>query len=257
MSGPAIETEQLADACAAALDVLDWPILVTNRETVLFANPAAARMLRAKSASELIGLLTDELSHPDCRTTAKLRRDLLEESRQDLCGLPTKVIGRDGSTVCAHTNAHLVEFDGGVAFLYTGGAAVSLDAPNGNGRGLGTHADRHSLFEATLEAIPGIVLIHNAEVILFTNAACRRFLEAQSPEELEDQPVDVIIHPDAYEAGRERRQLLLDGGRPIKGIPLKVVTLDGQARHVIVDAHPLAIDGRIVAAAVIAQAPTQ
>lgn len=104
-------------------------------------------------------------------------------------------------------------------------------------------ASRRSLFEATLEVIPDIVLIHDEELILFANAACRRFLAAQSPEELEGRPIDAIIHPDAYAAGRERRQLLMESDQCFRDVPLKVIALDGKTKHLVVDAHPLAFDG--------------
>lgn len=102
---------------------------------------------------------------------------------------------------------------------------------------------RDDLFSAALEVLPDIVLIHDEELILFANAACRRFLAAESPEDLEGRPIDVIVHPDAYAAGRERRRLLMEGDRPLRGIPLKLVALDGQAKYPTADAHPLMFNG--------------
>ena len=116
-----------------------------------------------------------------------------------------------------------------------------------------SRASRQNLFEATLEVLPDIVLIHDEELILFANAACRRFLAAGPPEDLEGRPIDAIIHPDAYAAGRERRRLLLDSERCLWDIPLKVITLDGQTKHVTVDAHPLVFNG-VKAGMVVAQA---
>jgi PAS domain S-box-containing protein len=104
-------------------------------------------------------------------------------------------------------------------------------------------ADRPSLFEAALEVLPDIVLIHDEELILFANAACREFLAAGLPEDLEGRPIDTIIHPDAYASGREQRRLLLDNERCMRGIPLKVIALDGQTKHVTVDAHPITFNG--------------
>ncbi len=72
------------------------------------------------------------------------------------------------------------------------------------------------------------------------------------PQDLEGRPVDVIIHPDAYAAGRERRQLILNCARALKDVPLKLIGLDGQTRHVVVDAHPLVVDGVVQGAMVVA-----
>jgi PAS domain-containing protein len=99
------------------------------------------------------------------------------------------------------------------------------------------------MFEAALEVLPDIVLVHDAEVILFANAACRSVLAAETAEDLEGQPIEFIVHPDAFAAGRERRRLLLDGDRCLRGIPLKVVALDGKTKHLTADAHPLVFRG--------------
>ncbi len=77
--------------------------------------------------------------------------------------------------------------------------------------------------EAALEVLPDIVLIHDDERILFANAACRRFLAADAPQDLEGRPLDVIVHPDAYAAGRERRRLMLEGDARLRDVPLKLV----------------------------------
>jgi PAS domain-containing protein len=99
------------------------------------------------------------------------------------------------------------------------------------------------MFEAALEAMPDVVLIHDEAVILFANAACRQLLAARSPEDIEGRPIEHVVHPDAFAAGQERRRLLLDGDRCLRGVPLKVVTLDGQAKRLTADAHPIEFNG--------------
>jgi PAS domain-containing protein len=112
-----------------------------------------------------------------------------------------------------------------------------------NVRSAESSAVRRSMFEAALEVLPDIVLIHDEELILFANAACRSLLAAESPQDLEGHPIELIVHPDAFAAGRERRRLLLDGDRVLRNIPLKVVALDGEAQHLTADAHPLVFNG--------------
>ena len=114
-------------------------------------------------------------------------------------------------------------------------------------------AIRQGFFESVLEVLPEFVLIHDETTILFANAACRRFLGADSPQDIEGLPLDIIIHSDAYDAGRERRRLLIESERAFRSVPLKVVTLDGEPKHLTADAHPLAVKG-IKAAMVIARA---
>jgi len=109
-------------------------------------------------------------------------------------------------------------------------------------RSEGGRATRSGMYGAILEVLPEIVLIHDRETILFANAACRRFLGAGSPSDLEGHSIDEIVHPDAREAGRERRGVLFECGRALKRVPLKLVSLDGRPRHVVADAHPLSFD---------------
>jgi PAS domain-containing protein len=119
MYGTAIDTEHLAGLCGVGLDALSRPLLICDRYTILFANLAATRLLRAESADELIGLRLDDVVHPDMHTPGAIRRSLLTESRQQLLGLPAKVIARDGSIITALTDARPIEFGGRVAVVYS------------------------------------------------------------------------------------------------------------------------------------------
>ena len=249
-----ISSDQLARLCAVALDLLERTILVSDHKTVLYANPATARLLRANSASELIGLPAEQLSHPDSRSAAHLRRTIAEELGQGLSELPTKIVARDGTIYSGITDMCPISFQEQVAFVYTGRIPSDRKSPNGHSRAAADRANRKSMFETIAEVVPDIIMIHNEELVLFANAACRRFLAAQSPADIEGRPVDIVVHADSFAAGRERRQLLLEGGSPIKGIPVKIVSLDNQTKHVTVNAYPLAVDGHVPAAAIIAPA---
>ncbi len=121
-----IDSDQLAGVCGVAIEMLSRPVMICDRETILFANTAAARFLAATSADELIGLPLDEVVHPDMHTPDAMRRRLLTESRQQLLGLPAKLYARDGSIVTALTDARPIEFEGKVVIVYS----VS---PNSNG----------------------------------------------------------------------------------------------------------------------------
>ena len=244
---------QIAELCAATLDLVERTILVSDHNVILFANPSAATFLHAESASDLVGVATEELSHPDSQAAAKMRRELAAEMGEELSALPTKIVARDGLSFSDVVDMCPIAFGEQIAFVYTAGIPSNRERPCGAFLAAADRTNRDDLFEAILEAIPDIVLIHDEELILFANAACRRFLGACSPQDIEGRPVDVIIHPDAYAAGRERRKLLLDGGQPIRDIPLKVISLANQAKHVTVDAYPLTIGGAVVAGAVIAK----
>jgi PAS domain-containing protein len=119
MCASAISTDELAGVCGAALNVLTRAILICDHDTILFANTAAASLLRAESANDLLGLALTEVVHPDMHTPGGIRRRLLTERRQHLLGLPAKVFARDGSIITALTDARPIEFKGQVAIAYT------------------------------------------------------------------------------------------------------------------------------------------
>jgi PAS domain S-box-containing protein len=127
MDGPVLDGPRLADLCSAALDVLPRPLVIGDQTKILFANAAAARTLRATSASELIGLSLNEILHPDLHATAALRRQLIAESRHVFSKLPVKLVGRDGSTISAMTDAHPIEVDGDTAIVFIYGPACVVE----------------------------------------------------------------------------------------------------------------------------------
>ena len=163
-----------------------------------------------------------------------------------------KLVGRDGSTISTMTDAHPIEVDGDTAIVFIYGPTCVVESRFMSATVPSMGTSRRTIFEAALEVHPDIVLIHDDEHILFANAACRRFLAAETPQDLEGRPIDVIIHPDAYAAGRERRRLILDCARALRDVPLKLIGLDGQTRHVVVDAHPLVVGGEVQGAMVVA-----
>jgi PAS domain-containing protein len=115
----AIDKEHLAGVCGIALDALSRPLLVCDREKILYANLAAVRLLSAESVQDLVGLPLDELVHPDMHTPGGIRRQVLTESRQQLLALPAKVFRRDGSVATALVDARPIEFEGQVAIVYS------------------------------------------------------------------------------------------------------------------------------------------
>ncbi len=242
MSETAIDGEQLAGLCRAALDALSRPTIICDADKILFANDAAVRLLRAPSIDDVVGRSISDLVHPDMSTPGHIRRTLIVECRQHLLGLPAKVISHDGTTIAALVDARPIEYEGVIAIVYSVAADVGGSSPVGSVV-TDPGVTRSDMFSASLEVLPDILLIHDDATILFANLACRRVLGAQSPEDLEGRPIELIVHPDATAAGRQRRRLLLDGDSSLKNIPLKVLGLDGLARHLTADAYPLANNG--------------
>jgi|GEM_PF-2787995 len=96
--------------CEAALVELPIPIILSDYETLLFANNSAVRMLRATSRAEVEGLPAASLLHPDMRAAAGERRGLIIDRGQALARIPIKLITFDGETIAVSADAYPVVF---------------------------------------------------------------------------------------------------------------------------------------------------
>jgi len=101
-----------------------------------------------------------------------------------------------------------------------------------------------SMFRAALDALDVPIIIHGASAILFANEAAARVLHASSADDLLGIDVSSIVHPDGMDAGRERRQLMLEQGHRMHEIPLKLRALDGTTLYAIVDGKRIEWNGR-------------
>ena len=121
---PPHSDDSLGQYCEAALVELPAPIILSDYETLLFANHSAVRMLRASSRAQVEGLSAAAILHPDMHAAAGERRGLILDRGQTLSGIPIKLCALDGTTVVVSADAHPVVFgDAKVAmFLYRIGA---------------------------------------------------------------------------------------------------------------------------------------
>lgn len=107
---PPHSDDSLAQFCEAALTELPIPIILSDYETLLFANHCAVLMLRATSRAEVEGLPVTSILHPDMRAAAGERRGLILDRGQALSRIPIKLIAFDGTTVAVSADAHPVVF---------------------------------------------------------------------------------------------------------------------------------------------------
>lgn len=103
----------------AAIEVLNTPLIVHDRDRILFANAAANRALRARDESALVGLEISSIVHPDGQDAGKERRQLVLERGQVLRDVPVKLTALDGTTFYALVTAQRIEWTGESAILLT------------------------------------------------------------------------------------------------------------------------------------------
>jgi len=104
----------------AALDALPHPVMVHDKSTVLYVNPAACRVFRASDASQLVGRPISDLVHPDGRPAGEERRRMVIDDGTTFTSLRVKLLAIDGTVVYASGHGQRITYNGTPAILVTG-----------------------------------------------------------------------------------------------------------------------------------------
>lgn len=95
-----------------------------------------------------------------------------------------------------------------------------------------------------LEIAPVGIAVHAEGKLVFTNPAGKKLLGAESSEALNGKPLSEIIHPDRWEAARDRMQRMMAGEQGLYPAEDVYVRLDGSLIDVEVMAAPLWFNGK-------------
>ena len=97
--------------------LIDWspePFIVSRDEKIVFANPAALRLLRATKARELVGRSLFDFIHPDFHALAHERLACLADG-QVLPTVEQQYLALDGSVVDVEVKKTMADFEGAPA----------------------------------------------------------------------------------------------------------------------------------------------
>lgn len=243
MFDPIIGDSEMLELIAITVETLARPLIVTDYETVSYANGAARDMLGATSADQVCGRPIREIVHPDGHEALFERRPILVGARQTVRGIHVKFRGVDGRIVIDRADVGPAEFDGRTCGL----ALLTTSAPHRSSSPDPSYHPDAALVAGLFDALPLPILIHDETLILAANAATLQLLGASSAEEVVGRPVDTIVHPDGVEAGRARRRLASEFGvKRFMGVPVKLLRFDGSDVRLEVDATTLAAGDRSV-----------
>ena len=94
-------------------------VLVHRKGTIIFANPAAVRLLGYDSPDELVGMSALEITHPDDRESVRVR---IEHTLRHGGGAPgeARLRRRDGSYVSTEGEGIVMDYDGAPATVVVG-----------------------------------------------------------------------------------------------------------------------------------------
>ena len=220
---------------------------INRADRIVYANPAALKMLGAAKAEDVIGRSPIDIVHPDDRGAARSRITDMEAGLELPGVYEQKFLRFDGTTVETELNVSIV-VDEGVASRQVVardiGARKKIEAALREGE---------ARYRRLVEESPDATIISRHGVMLYANPATLRLLGAQREDQVVGKPVLNFVHPDFQaDAQRrfdamendpsyigaglfERKYVRLDGS--FVDVELSGVTVqlpDGPARHVVI-----------------------
>jgi PAS domain S-box-containing protein len=102
------------------------------------------------------------------------------------------------------------------------------------------------LLAAAFDASPAACIITDGGVVLFANAEARRLFKCPEGTTVMGRGVNEIVHPDGLETMRARGEVLAVATITLRGLPVKLVAIDGSTFTLNVAATPVDHEGRRV-----------
>ena len=93
------------------------PFLVTQEETIVFVNPAAARLFGAEGPDEIVGTTPSDWIHPDFAGRARRRRSQALELGDSLDPMELVLVRQDQAEIVVIANATRISYHGSPALL--------------------------------------------------------------------------------------------------------------------------------------------
>jgi len=239
--------QQTCCLLAVALDVLRVPMIIHDRERILYTNAATRAILHVASDDDLEGTPLSRFVPPEMDEVSRARRDLILDRDQQLRAVPIKIRAANGDQFWAETDGRKIVYDGDRSAIVqttrsVNGRPVAPIVGKIPGSATRPIAERCGcIHQAGAEAVLVPILLHDREVIVFANAAAR-YLLGQG-EQLEGRPVSELFHPDSTEATSEHRRLIFDHGQTLCGVPIKMRSRDGRTIGVAADALCISFHG--------------
>jgi len=237
-------TEAVADFCYAGAWVTPVPALVVDRQTVVFANAAALRLLDYSDASDLVDQPIDRVLHPDALVAEMARREVLDVTGAPLRDVPTKLRTRTGAPLQESADVFPIRVRSTRLTLFTFAPERCADRHCKPGPAPDLGEFGRELAAEVLEVAPTCMLIQDLDTVLFANAITREYLKAHDRSQIEGRPVLSFIHPDGVLATIERVAFVFATHQQMRDVPLKLKAVDGGVIHAIGDAYPIRVNGR-------------
>jgi hypothetical protein len=233
-------TLEVADYCYAGAWVAPVPLLVFDRQTVVFANAAALDLLGYARFEDLVGAPLHRALHSDALTAELARRDVIGATHQPILGVPTKLRARDGEPKPVLADVFPIEVEGADLTLFAFGGPDPVRPLGKPGPAPAPPATfGPQLGWAVLEPLTTSMMIQTLDTIVYANRQAREHMRANDRSDLEGRSVQSIVHPDGIVSAIERVLFVFATQQRLTDVPVKLKAIDGSIVHAIADAYPM------------------
>ena len=199
---------------------------INRGNEIVYANPAALRLLGAERLEQIAGRSPLDFVHPDGRAGAQSRINLVDAGDK-LTGLhEQRFLRLDGATVQTEITVSPVVFDGRLSRQVV---ARDITARKQAESALRDSEDRYRML---VDASPDAIIIYTDDHLSFANPAAVSLFGAQSAAQLHGLTVNQLIHPDGRAAALARRAYVVQSGQPTGLWEQTFLRLDGEAIEV-------------------------
>ena len=112
--------------------------------------------------------------------------------------------------------------------------------------GCDTRDDLATMLASAYDVTPHASIVTDGCVVLFANAEARRLFRCEDRSQVEGRSVLEIVHPDGHHSMKLRAEILLNASQRLRGLPVKLVALDGSTFSLVVEATTVEYQGKRV-----------
>jgi PAS domain S-box-containing protein len=196
---------------------------INRGNEIIYANPAALRLLGAARLEQIAGRSPLDFVHPDGRAAARQRVSLINAG-DPIAGLhEQRFLRLDGSVVDAEISMSPVVFGGRLARQVV---ARDISARKTVEAALRNSEERYRLL---VESLHDAVLIYEDDRVAYVNSTAVRMFGAEKAEQIVGRTIQQMIHPSGQAAALARREYVLKTGLPTGLFEQTYMRLDGSA----------------------------
>lgn len=209
------------------------PIIVYSESIIVYANPAALKLVGADDEDQLLGKPALAFIHPDERNELQSKIEYLLKQEKPTDIIEKKLLRLDNQLINVEIRAVPIE--------YLGKPSIQLLCRDITHKKVmeSIVRERDEEYRRMLKLLPEPIIVHQEGIICYINDIGLSLLGAQEPNEVIGKIVFEFIHPDYYEIVKERirKVVLVDNYIPF--IELDLLGLHGD--HIAVEASSVVL----------------